>query len=266
MTNSQPEHLTHPSHDHEPARATTTAEPSAIVARVEQIAPGDFTTLAALLQAAPLARSAILAAAASRLGNSTVQRAMAAVLGDHEGGAPAPGATQDTTVAATAATATANEFYAGFARRDASAMRARYAPTVSFHDPLFGHLKGADQVMRMWTSIMPKADPFQITPSAATAPVPRGDGSYELSVTWDAFYGLGSARIHNHSVSTLVIADGMIVQQRDDWDLDRWTAQALPMHLGGHRITDMLVAAAAHSYIKIVDLIAHHDSTPPPTK
>ncbi|CAN5553097.1 hypothetical protein BH11MYX1_BH11MYX1_14690 [soil metagenome] len=231
----------HPAHEDHAAVPQAPA-PDAVRARVDQLAPNDDHGLAVLLEAAPTARHAILEAAAQRLGNATVQRALARV-----GSSPTTG---------TAALATANTFYAAFAARNAATMRSHYAPTVAFHDPLFGSLRG-DQVMLMWTTIMPAANPFQIVPSAATTPTLRSDGAWSVQVTWDAHYGLGGRSIHNTSKTTLVIKDDKIIEQRDEWDLDRWTAQALPFHLGGHYVTDLLTAAAAHSYIKVVDLIHH---------
>jgi hypothetical protein len=154
----------------------------------------------------------------------------------------------------------ANDFYAAFASRDAAAMRSFYSAGVHFHDPLFGNLRGIDQVMLMWTSIMPKADPFRIAPGPASTPTMRSDGAWEVRVHWDAHYGLGKARITNHSDTTLAIKDGRIVAQSDAWNLAAWTAQALPSHLGGHVVTDVLLHAAAHSYIVVVDMIRrlHH--------
>jgi SnoaL-like domain len=228
------------------AANSPTETPAAINARLDRIG-ADTDALAAMIEADPRAAPAILAAATTRLGNATVQRAMAKVR--------AAGSTEHSPAIALR---TATEFYAAFAQRSASVMTSHYAPNVSFHDPLFGHLRGAEQVMRMWTSIMPKANPFEITPSVASTATSRPDGTWEVHVTWDANYGLGSAHIRNHSETTLVIAGDKIIEQRDEWDLDRWTAQALPMHLGGHHVTDLLTAAAAHSYIEIIDLIERH--------
>jgi|GEM_PF-4095942 len=235
---SEPARQDHAEH----AAPAPVAAPDAIRARVDQLAPGDDAGLAALLESAPAARPTILEAAAQRLGNSTVQQALARVA--HS---PTTG---------TAALATANTFYAAFASRDTPTMRAHYAPNVAFHDPLFGNLEGG-QVMLMWTTIQPAANPFKIVPSAATNPVMRADGAWTVQVTWDAHYGLSGRPIHNTSKTTLVIKDDKIIEQRDEWDLDRWTAQALPLHLGGHHVIDLLTAAAAHSFIKVVDLLHH---------
>jgi limonene-1,2-epoxide hydrolase len=236
---------------HDASDSRSAESDTALSAMVARITPGDHKKLVKLLETMPSRTSQILADAAKLLGNSTVQRAIETIHAER-------GAAPDSHDGGVTATHTANAFYAAFAQRDTGSMRSFYAPGVRFHDPLFGLLTGADEVMTMWTSIMPKANPFQITPTPAGTPTLRSDGAWEVHVVWDAVYGLGSARIHNHSNSTLVIADGHIIEHRDVWDLDRWTAQALPHHLGGHVVTDTLAAAAAHSYIKIIDLIERH--------
>lgn len=152
------------------------------------------------------------------------------------------------------ALATADAFYAAFAARDSATMSSLYAPNVRFHDPLFGNLHG-NQVMAMWNAISPAANPYHVKPSAASNPKDLGGGRYQVHVTWEANYGIYGRAIHNHSETTLVIENGKIVEQRDAWDLHAWAAQALPGHLGGHKVGDMLLAAAAHSYIGVLDLI-----------
>ncbi|MEP6860843.1 MAG: nuclear transport factor 2 family protein [Deltaproteobacteria bacterium] len=216
------------------------AKPDAAVARVERLSPNDADGLANLVLEQPRARTEILAAAASRMGNAVVQSALA-----------------KTADQSRLAVQTATQFYTAFASRDAATMAAAYAPTVSFHDPLFGSLHGS-QVMLMWNSIMPKADPFHIVPTVGSTAIARGDDTFEVHVTWAADYGLGGRAIHNQSSTTLLVQRGKIIQQRDEWDLKAWTAQALPMRLGGNAVADAITAAAAHSYVEVLDLIHKH--------
>jgi hypothetical protein len=223
--------------------APASATPDAAVARVERLAPTDADGLANLLLEQPRARSQILEAATSRMGNAVVQRALAKTASAGE--------------MSQAAIHAATQFYTAFAGRDAATMAAAYSPAVSFHDPLFGSLHGS-QVMLMWNSIMPKADPFHIVPAVGSTAVARGDDTFEVHVNWAADYGLAGRKIHNQSSTTLLIQHGKIIQQRDDWDLKAWTAQALPMHLGGNAVADAITAAAAHSYVEVLDLIHRH--------
>lgn len=220
--------------------APASVTPDAAVARVERLSPNDADGLANLVLEQPRARAEILAAAASRMGNAAVQRALAKT-GDQS----------------RLAVQRATQFYTAFACRDAATMAAAYAPTVSFHDPLFGSLHGS-QVMLMWNSIMPKADPFHIVPTVGSTAVARGDDTFEVHVNWAADYGLAGRMIHNQSSTTLLVQRGKIIQQRDEWDLKAWTAQALPMHLGGNAVADAIIAAAAHNYVDVLDLIHKH--------
>jgi hypothetical protein len=50
----------------------------------------------------------------------------------------------------------------------------------SFYDPLFGHLRGAAQVMEMWSAIMPKANPFQISPTVQGPAIDLGNGAWQV--------------------------------------------------------------------------------------
>ena len=153
------------------------------------------------------------------------------------------------------AKAAAAAFYRAFARRDASAMVAAYAPNVKFKDPLFGALEGR-KVMEMWNTILPAANPktFQISFKVAPNAIERRDGSVDVKVHWDARYDLGKRHVDNSSNSTLRIKDGTIVAQKDEWDLDNWTRQALPFG-GGTRLGDHLAAFAAHAFIEVKDLL-----------
>lgn len=155
------------------------------------------------------------------------------------------------------AVALAGRFYQAFAARDADGMEACYAPNVVFHDPLFGHLNGP-QAMEMWRAIIPAADPktFQVSPTVDGAPVQQRDGSFKVKVHWDAHYDLpGRTHVDNRADTTLVIKDGRIVSQRDEWDLSNWTRQALPVG-GGTALGNGLARLAAHGAIEVKDFLA----------
>lgn len=156
---------------------------------------------------------------------------------------------------AAAATAAATSFYAAFARRDAAGMEAAYAPNVAFHDPLFGRLDGKSEVMQMWKTILPAANPktFQLEARVQPHPKQRPDGTFEVKVQWDAHYDLGKRHVDNRSDTTLLVRNGKIVEQNDDWNLSAWTKQALPFG-GGHPLVDALTAFAAHTFVEVKDV------------
>lgn len=152
----------------------------------------------------------------------------------------------------------ANQFYTTFATRNLPLMRAAYHPRATFYDPLFGKLVGVEQIMLMWSEIMPAADPFRILPRPAHSATLRSDGSWRVQVAWEAYYGLGKARIANFSQTTLVFRDGKIIDQRDEWDLQRWVIQVLPHTPTGPwqvRIAARVANFAAHGYVEALDFI-----------
>ncbi|HEY4223002.1 MAG TPA: nuclear transport factor 2 family protein [Myxococcota bacterium] len=150
----------------------------------------------------------------------------------------------------------ASSFYQAFARGDRTAMDAAYDPSVHFHDPLFGSLSGKHEVMEMWNTVIPAANPktSHIEPTVQPNPTVRPDGSVEVKVHWDAHYDLGPRHVDNHSDTTLVIKNGKIIDQRDDWDLSAWTKQALPLGIGGNTLTNALTAFAAHAFVEVKDV------------
>jgi ketosteroid isomerase-like protein len=155
---------------------------------------------------------------------------------------------------AAAASKAAGDFYQALSKRDASSMARLYADGVQFNDPLFGDLDGKAETMRMWNSILPAANPktFDIEPKVLPNPTQNKDGSWNVRVHWDAHYDLGKRHVDNHSDSVLTIKDGKITKQRDVWDLDKWTKQAVPGWLGGGtRTGDLLSHALAHVFIKL---------------
>lgn len=170
--------------------------------------------------------------------------------------APKPAAPE---AGAASATKTAQNFYAGLAARDVGQMAACYDKGAQFHDPLFKNLNGVGEVMDMWKTITPAANPatFKVASKLQGAPLANGDGSYTVNVHWDASYDLGKRHVDNHADSTLVIKDRKIISQRDDWDLGAWMKQALPVG-GGSTVVQETVAFAAHSFIEIKAFFEKH--------
>ncbi len=156
------------------------------------------------------------------------------------------------TQAAASAANTAQVLYAGLAARDGAAMAGCYDQDVDFYDPLFKNLQGANEVMEMWNTILPAANPatFKITHEVGQAAVNRLNGSATVKVHWHGSYDLGSRHVENDAQSTLVIKDGKIISQRDTWDLSAWMKQALPVG-GGNPMVQDVVSHAAHTFIEI---------------
>lgn len=113
-------------------------------------------------------------------------------------------------------------FYRAFQRRDAEAMVACYTPDVSFHDPVFGELAGAE-AGDMWRMLCARARDFALTYGAVAA----DDGGGRAH--WEATYLFSQTgrRVHNVIDATFEFRDGLISVHRDRFDLWRWSRQAL---------------------------------------
>jgi uncharacterized protein (TIGR02246 family) len=135
----------------------------------------------------------------------------AAVTSSADAGRPAAAARQLVT-----------EFYAAFARRDPEAMAALYAPDVTFSDPAFGHLQGAE-VRSMWRMLVGASKDLSVTARDITA---NGD---RAAATWEARYTFTETgrSVHNVVEAHMTLADGRILRHDDHFDFWRWSRQAL---------------------------------------
>ncbi len=111
-------------------------------------------------------------------------------------------------------------FYDALVRRDPDTMRALYAESARFEDPIF-RLEGAD-IGRMWKGLLGRAKNFSASYTIAQA------GSGHGTVEWTARYLFGGkSPVVNVILSDLRWKDGLIVEQRDNFDFPRWAAQAM---------------------------------------
>jgi hypothetical protein len=97
---------------------------------------------------------------------------------------------------------------------------ALYAENARFEDPVF-RLEGRD-IGRMWKGLLGRAKNFSASYTIAQASSGQG------TVEWTARYLFGGkSPVVNVILSDLRWKDGLIVEQRDDFDFPRWAAQAL---------------------------------------
>lgn len=108
--------------------------------------------------------------------------------------------------------------YDSLDRGDGDAMAACYAPDAVFEDPAFGELRGGEvgDMWRMLTSRGGKVDVELVEHDASSA---RWIASYVFTATGNP--------VVNDVRSRFVFEDGLIADQRDDFDLRRWAAQAM---------------------------------------
>jgi ketosteroid isomerase-like protein len=115
-----------------------------------------------------------------------------------------------------------NRFYEAFARRDAEAMTACYAPDVRFADPAFGELHG-DEARAMWRMLVERGKDLEVVHSKVAADADGG------SAHWDADYTFSATgrKVHNSIDARFRFEGGLIADHKDSFDLYRWARQAL---------------------------------------
>jgi ketosteroid isomerase-like protein len=113
-------------------------------------------------------------------------------------------------------------FYEAFARRDADAMAACYAPGVHFSDPVFPDLRG-ERAVGMWKMLAGRATDLRVEASGFRADDHAG------AAHWEAWYTFSSTGrpVHNVIDARFEFRDGKIVRHVDAFDLWRWSRQAL---------------------------------------
>lgn len=115
-----------------------------------------------------------------------------------------------------------DRFYAAFDRGDGQAMADCYGPDARFTDPVFTDLRGQEPGA-MWRMLTARSTGLEV--ELVDRAVAAGTGS----ARWIARYTFGqtSRPVVNDVRSTFRFADGLIVDQRDDFDFHRWARQAL---------------------------------------
>lgn len=115
-------------------------------------------------------------------------------------------------------------FYGAFAALDAETMVSFYHDDVVFEDPAFGALKG-ERARNMWRMLCEsqKGKRFIVLHSKVVADEKSG------SANWEALYVFGRTKrnVRNHIKAQFKFRDGKIIEHKDDFDLYRWSRQAL---------------------------------------
>jgi ketosteroid isomerase-like protein len=139
-------------------------------------------------------------------------------------------------------------FYEAFARLDAEAMVACYTEDVVFSDPAFGELRG-EQVGNMWRMLTSRAQDFNVVFDQVRADDRIG------SAHWVATYLFSQTgrTVVNDIQASFVFRDGRICEHRDQFDLWRWSRQALGtkgLLLGWTPLVRNAIWAQAHKGLK----------------
>lgn len=115
------------------------------------------------------------------------------------------------------------EFYAGFASGHADTMISCYHKDIRFQDPAFGVLHGQD-VFDMWQMLIEKSKGnLKIEFSDVKADENSG------SAKWIATYVFSKTnrKVINHIEANFEFKDGLIIKHTDDFDIWKWSRQAL---------------------------------------
>jgi ketosteroid isomerase-like protein len=114
------------------------------------------------------------------------------------------------------------DFYESFARHDAEGMVKHYAKDVTFTDPVFVGLRGAE-ARAMWRMLNARAPDLRVEFRDVSADDTTGRAH------WDAYYKFSKTgrSVINRIDASFRFADGKIVEHRDEFDLWSWTRQAL---------------------------------------
>jgi len=114
-------------------------------------------------------------------------------------------------------------FYKAFADGDAERMVSCYHADIQFQDPAFGVLRNED-AKNMWRMLIGRSKgDIRITFSHVTADEKTG------SANWVAEYVFSQTnrKVINVISATFEFADGKIIKHTDNFDLYKWTKQAL---------------------------------------
>jgi len=113
-------------------------------------------------------------------------------------------------------------FYQAFQKRDAASMAACYAPDVRFSDPVFQDLHGF-RAGAMWQMLCERAKDFEMEWSGIEANDQVGRAAWQA---WYTFSGTGRS-VHNQITARFEFADGKIRSHQDNFNLWKWSGQAL---------------------------------------
>jgi ketosteroid isomerase-like protein len=117
-------------------------------------------------------------------------------------------------------------FYDAFARLDHETMNGCYAPHPDpiFNDPVFGILQG-DEVRAMWEMLCKSAKDLDLVTEKIEV-----DGEYG-TCNWTATYTFSKTgrKVVNHVKAHMRIENDKITEHTDEFDIYKWSRQALGM-------------------------------------
>jgi ketosteroid isomerase-like protein len=113
-------------------------------------------------------------------------------------------------------------FYHAFSSADYRTMQECYHPEATFHDPVFQEL-GERELKAMWQMLLTSARDLKISYHDVKANDSDGSAHWEA---WYTFSRTGR-KVHNIIEASMQFRDGKIWHHEDQFDLWRWSRQAL---------------------------------------
>ena len=123
------------------------------------------------------------------------------------------------------------QFYNAFQQLDADKMISCYHEDITFHDPAFVNIQG-NRAKGMWRMLCQNAVDLSVEFSNVKADDEIG------SAHWEAHYTFSKTgrKVHNKIDASFKFKDGKIIDHKDDFNLRKWSGQALGLQgmlLGG---------------------------------
>ncbi|MBL7734423.1 MAG: nuclear transport factor 2 family protein [Chitinophagaceae bacterium] len=114
------------------------------------------------------------------------------------------------------------DFYTSFQKLDGEGMAKCYHEDVFFYDPVFQDLQG-DRAKSMWKMLCGNAKELTVEFGEITSPDEYG------SCKWKAVYRFSRTgrMVTNKVTARFKFQDGKIIEHMDDFDIWRWSAQAM---------------------------------------
>ena len=150
-----------------------------------------------------------------------------------------------------------SRFYTALGQGDWATMAGSYAPDARFHDPAFGDLEGA-QIGAMWRMLSEAATDLSVEFRDVTA---KDD---KAAATWIATYTFSQTgrKVINVIDARFTIVDGKILSHVDQFDMWKWTRQALGpvgLLLGWSPLLRMATRKKARA--RLDSFVAKHEAT-----
>ncbi|CAN5574536.1 nuclear transport factor 2 family protein [soil metagenome] len=118
--------------------------------------------------------------------------------------------------------AVVDTFYTSLGNRDGEAMAACYHGDVVFEDPAFGELRGRD-AGDMWRMLCSRSVDLRVEHQILETTENTARTNWIANYTFTAT----GRQVRNDVVATMKFVDGKIIDHRDEFNVWKWSSQAL---------------------------------------